>query len=267
MAKTDNSKSKNIPYLPIIIILVLVVIGVGFLYIQKSSAYSQEIKSYSNLNSNYTSFKTQSQNQLSSLQTQISTLQTQLTQNKTLYQNAENNLTNPYQQVLYDQKTINLPRFNYTYTYNDSGYNSSTGLYSGFDYIYNYTWGRFNYTFNAPYAGYIIFNATSTIINNPNPSTCAWIVYESNKLGWRNVSVTTETLYNTTYTYTDHFAGNDRLFVNLTNAPFDELCPVQSVTYDIPVNKGINYLIIDNDNSSQGITITFSAKYIGYHTS
>ena len=175
------------------------------------------------------------------------------------YNATEYNLTHPYTQVLYSSQTINLPRYNISnYTLN-----SVSNIY-----YYNVTWGRSNYTFNAPYHGYLIFNGTSTIQNNPSPSYCEWEVYLSNKLGSRNVSATfTGNNTGYIYKYAYRYQGEDELFINLTSAPFTELCPVQSVTYLIPVSKGENYLLIDNDNSTLGQTVTFSAKYVGLHTS
>lgn len=257
MAKKE-SKQVNITYLAIVGILILVAIGFAYLYTQKSGAYSQETALFNSLNSNYTARATQ-------LRTQISTLQTQLTENETLvsnitnrYTQAENNLTHPYTEILYNEQTINLPRYNESnYTYN-----SALGLY-----YYNVTWGRANYSFDAPYPGYLVLNGTSTVINNPSPSTCAWEVFVSNKLGSRNVSQTyTGNNNGYIYEYAYRYHGADELFVNLTSSPWTELCPIQSTTYDIPVAKGENHLIIDNYNSS-GITVTFSAKYVGFHTS
>jgi hypothetical protein len=247
MAK-QTPKPNIATYLVIALILVLAVIVLAYLYMQKAGAYDN-------------------------LKTQISALQNQLNTNKTLLSNVsqrynitEYNLTHPYTQVLYSEHTINLPRYNYTYTYNSTGYNSYTGLYSGFTYNYTVTWGRFNYSFDAPYSGYLIFNGTGTIANKP--STCAWEVYESDKTpSWRNSSTTTSVLFNTTYTYTYHYPGVDGLFVDLTATPWATLCPAQSVTYYIPVNRGRNYLFIDSENSTTGQTITFSLKYVGLHTS
>ncbi len=256
MVKADNPSTTKTPYLGVIVILVLVVIGLAYLYAQKSGAYSQEANAYGSLNSNYTALKSS----YNSANSALATLGIK-------YNSTEYNLTHPYMEVLYYQHIINLPEYNATYTYNSTGYNSYTGLYSGFTYNYTVKWGRFNTSFNAPYSGYLIFNGTSTIENNPSPSTCAWAVYESNKLSYRNVSTTKSYLYNTTYTYIDHYPGNDGLFVNLTSAPFTELCPVQSVTYIIPVSKGENYLLVDSENSTQGQTVTFSVKYVGLHTS
>ena len=249
MAKANNPPSSKTPYLAGIVILVLVVIGLAYLYMQSAAAYTALQSSYN----------TQT-GQLNSANSALADLGIK-------YNTTEYNLTHPYTEVLYYQHTINLPEHNTTYTYNSTGYNSYTGLYSGFTYNYTVKWGRFNTSFNAPYAGYLIFNGTSTIENNPSSSTCAWAVYESNKLGYRNISTTKNYLYNTTYTYIYHYPGNDGLFVKLTSAPLTELCPVQLVTYNIPVSKGENYLLIDSENSTQGQTVTFSVKYVGLHTS
>ena len=261
MAKQDTSKTNTTLYVAVIIVFILIAVGLAYLYMQKSSAYSQETGLYNNLNSNYSTLKTNT----TQLKTQISTLQTQLTENKTLLSNVsekynatEYNLTHPYTEILYNEQTINLLRFNISnYTLN-----SVSGIY-----YYNVTWGRFNYSFNVPYPGYLVLNGTGTVINNPNPSTCAWEVLVSNKLGLRNISQTfTGNNSGHIYKYAYRYQGIDELFVNLTNAPWSVVCPVQEVTYRIPVVAGENHLLIDNYNAS-GITVTFNAKYVGFHTS
>ena len=256
MTKANNPPSSKTPYLAVIVILVLVVIGLAYLYMQSAAAYNISKSNYTALQSSY---NTQT-GQLNSASSALAALGIK-------YNTTEYNLTHPYTEVLYYQHTINLPKYNITYTYNSTGYNSYTGLYSGFTYNYTEKWGIFNTSFNAPYPGYLIFNGTSTIENNPNPFLCEWEVFESNKLGYRNVSTTKSYLYNTTYTYIYHFQGNDGLFINLTSVPFTELCPAQSVTYNIPISKGENYLLISTENSTQGQTVTFSVKYVGLHTS
>ena len=247
MAKTNVQKANVLPFIAIIIVLILVVIGLGYLYVQTNA-------SYSSANSNYTALQTRYNTQ----GTQLNTANSDLSSLSTKYNTTEYNLTHPYTSVLYNQQTTNLARYNESnYTYN-----SALGIY-----YYNVTWGSVNYSFNVPYPGYLIFNGTSTVPNNPSPSTCAWQVYVSNKLGLRNISSTfTGDNAGYIYKYAYRYQGADELFINLTSTPFVELCPVQSVTYIIPVATGKNHLLINNDNAS-GITITFSAKYVGFHTS
>ncbi len=239
IAKASDTKF----YAVLALLVIVIVISASLFYLlgQKASQYTQ----------------------LLSNNTQISTM---LSTIKAEYNVTEYNLTHPYTEVLYYQKTINLPKYNETISPFNSSYNYNTGRYS-YTATDNFTWGRFNTSFNAPYPGYIVFNATSTLANSGSPSICRWEVSESNKLGWRNSTTNNVVYFNTTYTYKDRFLGNDGLFVNLTSASWTELCPIQSITYYIPVNKGENYIIIDNNNSTQGQTITFSAKYVGFHTS
>lgn len=257
MAKSDVPRTNLMPYIVAVVIFVLIAVGFAYLYMQKANVLSQEAAAYGNLNSNYSIFKTQSQNQILTLQNQLSNVSKK-------YNATENNLTTPYSEVLYYQKTLNLPKYNESISPFNDTYDYSTGSYSYYA-TDNFTWGRFNISFNAPYPGYIVFNGTSTLSNKP--SACAWTIYESDKISWRNSTIVSEVLSGSTFIYTDRFLGNDRLFINLTSTPWVELCPMQSVTYLIPVNKGENYLFIDNDNSTQGQTITFSAKYVGFHTS
>ena len=254
MPKATTPKESNTVFYVAIVILILAILAIGYLYMSSNTALTSA-------NSNYSALKASSQSQ-------VSALQNQLASNKSLYQNAESNLTTPYTEVLYVDHTVSLPRYNYTYTYNYLGYNYSSGLYDTYTYNYTVTWGRFNFSFNAPYPGYFVLNATSTLANIASPSTCMWgFDVVSNKIGWRNVSTTKSTIGGTTYIYTDRYPGTDGLFVNLTQEPASELCPLQFITYHIPVNKGENYVLIDNDNSTSGATITFSLKYVGFHTS
>lgn len=254
MPKTAAKQNSNSIFYITIVILILVILIIGYLYLSSNAALDSA-------NSNYSVFKALSQSQ-------ISTLQNQLVSTNSLYQNAESNLTIPYTQVLYVDHTIDLPKYNYTYTYGYSGYNSSSGLYNIYTYNYTITWGRFNFSFNAPYPGYFVLNATSTLANIAPSSTCVWgLDIVGNKIDWHNVSTTESIIGGTTYIYTDRYSGTDGIFINLTQGSVSELCPLQAITYYVPVNKGENYVIIDNDNLTSGATITFSMKYVGFHTS
>ena len=251
MAKSE-SKPKTGFYVVIGILLVLVAVF-AVLYAQTQGSYSSVKYNYSVLQSNYNTLKsnyTIEKVNFSSLQAAYNNLSKK-------YNITEYNLTHTYTKVIFTQKTINLPGLNISnYTYN-----SSLGIYT-----YNSTYGSFNFSFYAPYPGYIMFNGSSTITNNP--SFCSWTVYVSNKSPQlRNMSpIYTGNNSGYTYKYAYRYKGNDALFINLTSTPFVELCPLQFATYFIPVNKGTNYVFIDNDNSTSQ-TITFSAKYIGFHTS
>ncbi len=249
MTSKNNRGNSSFTFIGISVLLLLIIVALAYFYMQEMGAYN-------GLNSNYT-------NQ----QNQISALKSQLASNKTLYTNAENNLTNPYTEILFTDYSVSLPEYNETISnFTGSGVQNYYGEYSTYTATDNFTWGRLNYSFNAPYSGYLVFNSTSTLMNTGK--ACAWIVYETGKQPqYRNSTTTQITLSNTTYIYKDHFAGNDGLFANLTYAPWSELCPLQGVTYDIPVTKGENYLLIDNENETQGLTVTFSLKYIGYHSS
>ena len=261
MPKASVKTSGASFYIVLALLILMVIISAFMFYFlgQKTNQYTQLFGNYTTLHSSY-----------SLISTALNTTKAELA-GKHIYLKIilqSTNLTTPlYRKPVFAQHTINLPRYNYTYTYSSTGYNSSTGLLSSFTYNYTVTWGRFNYSFYVPYPGYLIFNGTSTLANHPSPSTCLWVVYESNKLGYHNVSTTKSLLNNAIYTYIYHYPGLDGLFVNLTSSPFVELCPIQSVTYYIPINKGVNYLLIDNINSTQGATVTFSAEYVGFHTS
>jgi hypothetical protein len=254
MSKEGKPQRTSLLLGAIIVILVIVVGISAYFYMQESGKYMKLNETYNVLQSNFSKQETQL--------------------NVTKY-----NLTHPYTKVLYYQHTINLPESNSTYTYNSTGYNYYTDTASGYTYNYTFTWGRFNFSFYAPYTGYLIFNATSSIPNNPPYSkvgpaaetcldTATWDVVDSNSTPYSYKTLPVVDYYSTTTdTYLFNYASNDKSMFNVS-ALITTICPLQYKTYYLPVSKGNNYFFIDNDNASRsGVTITFSAEYVGFHTS
>ena len=174
------------------------------------------------------------------------------------YNNLDYNLTHTYNKTIFNQKTINLPRYNSTYTVN--------ATLSGFTYIYDITEGALNYSFYVPYPGYLIFNATSTLSDS---SSCNWDVYFTLEKPYyvnQTQSSTGSAIdYNlTTYIY-NYFDGA-RMSLNSTRYVWSYVCPDQNKNYVVPVSTGTNYILFYNNNSTNPVTITFNAKYVGYHT-
>lgn len=126
---------ENTGYIAVIIILVVIAIGLAYMYIQKPT---QNVSGYDSLNANYTSLK----NNVSGYETQIINLQ-----NKN--SNLQSNLSHPQVEQLLSDYTAYVPeRTGYEIFYN-STYNN----------YFNYTWdGNYNFTFYAPNDGYVIFH-------------------------------------------------------------------------------------------------------------
>ncbi len=178
-------------------------------------------------------------NEYTQLQTNYTALQTSYNKQSLQLNAAEYNLTNPVTEILYSQKTVNIPPevetnyFNTTYQQEYSQYNE----------------GQYNFTFYAPSAGYILFNETNTGVAN-NFTSSGFVLY-----------ISTET----PYYYTD-VSGVQILEFNRYIAPYTTFAPQQSKTVMIPVQKGTNNVLFENFNL-QGITVTFNMEYVGSHNS
>ncbi|MEM3772029.1 MAG: hypothetical protein QXW80_06940 [Candidatus Micrarchaeia archaeon] len=106
---------------------------------------------------------------------QISALQTSLNNAQVNYSKAENQLTHPYTQVLFSNKTVLLQSLTYPqqYTYNSSYieyfypthsyiyYDNNSGVYYPLFWI-NASYSEFNFNVTEPGDGYIIVNYTTS---------------------------------------------------------------------------------------------------------
>lgn len=163
------------------------------------------------------------------------------------------NLTHTYNLTIFSGKTINLSKYNSTHTY------------AGYQYVYNVTYGLANFSFDVPYSGYILFNATSTLDNSNKSASCNWVtVVTAEKPYYLDNSSFTSVSGGHTYNYTYNYLGGAKISYDETLFPITTVCPLQSRNYVIPVNAGENYLIIYNYNSTRAAAITFNAKYVGY---
>jgi hypothetical protein len=236
MTKTGNPKSNDIPYLPIIITLVLVVIGVGFLYIQKSSAYSQEINSYGSLNSNYTSFKTQSQNAYNRLNSSLSNLQKN-------YDTMKNMTTAPFIEELAINKSVTVPQSNFSIPFYNSNYNLYNNYTINGDYFINFT---------APYDGYMLLylysstgeNGTYSFEMNSNTSR---LFYPT---GFRPIQYCVNPYGYTCSSTIQAISG------------YEEVPNTTDALYIMPILRGEASFVIQNSNN-HAINVTFSLLYIG----
>lgn len=165
----------------------------------------------------------------------------------------------------FNATSLNLLRFEANYTpllidYNEESYNLShrytKTLFTNFTTIVgsislNHTFtyyaagGFYNYTFNAPYSGYFVFNATGT-----PPNSRIWTNWEV------------------------YFSQQAPIWVkgqpgfNTTSASVSVITPLKGTTYFVPVSKGINYMLIYNLNGSTPLRVVgMNLKYFGYYSS
>ncbi len=164
------------------------------------------------------------------------------------------NATHLFTQAIFKEKLINLNGVSMTYL----GYNYSTETY-----WYKQSCGLFNYSFYLPYNGYLAINVTSTVRNSPpvNSSGNAdpnknFALYLSSSPPI-NRSVATSGSNTISYKYPCGLSFNPKV------APQTTVIPYGTATYLVPVQKGANYLLIENYNASPE-TLAVNMKYLGY---
>ena len=143
-------------------------------------------------------------------------------------------------EVLASNKTIVVPQ-----AINISYYNSTYEAT-----IYQHTQGWYNFSFNASYNGYIIFNETNTGMSNNGTN------------GYLVLYMSTERPY-----YFTDASGKPLITLSAYVAPYLYLVPQENKTYRIPILSGENYFIFENANVNQSINVTYNLKYIGLEAS
>ncbi len=249
-----SNKNNTTVQVVLVAVIIILLIAVAVLYlnsnnskntqqlapIQNTSAANKTLSAlkanYSNLLNNLTTLKSN----YSSLKTQYTLLQSQ--KNQTV-----NNSVQIVKQVLYSQKTLTLQPPSYNY----NGYNYVTGCY--------WIGGYYNFSFYAPYSGYIVFNETNTGIP-ANFSTVYFSAIFSGEKPW----------YDTVSSYnTSSWCTGETVTSNI--APWTQVTPYNNQTMIIPVKNGTNYVILYNDNANEkhgvnpfAINVTFSMTYYGF---
>lgn len=227
----------------ILITVILIVLILAVLSILNSDALSGKIvsieKSYSQLNLSYASNYNKLSAEYETIVSNYSALKTNYTVLNAKYSQILYNLTNPARQKLFSESSINLAPVNITYLY----YNYSTESA-----WYKQSCGIYNYSFYAKSDGYLIMNMTSTIPNAPptnlqnNQNTSySFAIYVSAS---RPVNMTPSTASNKTIVYQYPCS----LFFNPKTSPETTIIPYGETNYIIPVQKGMNYLLIKNQN-------------------
>ena len=221
MAKSET-KPNNAPHLMVIVILILAVAAMAYLYAQKAGAYTQETNAYGSINSNYTNLK----GTVSTLQSQLASVRSQLASNNSLLSSLQYNLTHPYMMNLENKKVIGIGPATYNYT------------------VQSWEPSSYNFSFNAPYPGYLIVNYSAAPINN-NLENSTFVVYVSTEKPYYSTGV---------------------LNLNAYVEPYVRYSGPNSQTAMLPVINGTNYVVMTNYNNVTA-TVEFSIKYVGFHTS
>ncbi len=158
------------------------------------------------------------------------------------------NASNPQiiKEVLYSKKTVTLPAPSY-----NPYYNYVIGCY--------WTGGGYNFSFYAPYAGYIVFNETNSGIP-ANFSYQYFAAYISRQ----------EPRYFKPQPYNDssYCPGWEQL---ATIEPWINMVSYNNQTQIVPVKNGTNYVLFVNWNANQKygvnpfpINVIFSMTYYGF---
>ena len=228
MAKSV-SKPKTGFYVVIGILLVLAAIFAA-LYAQTLSSYAQTQGSYSSvkytysvLQSNYNTLKSN----YTTEKVNFSSLQATYNNLSEKYNITEYNLTHPYIKILANKQVVSIPPETYNYT---------TGFYEAPSY---------NFSFSAPYPGYLVVNYTVSPINN-NLTNGTFFIYVS--------------------TQKPYYSGGV-LATNEYIAPVDVYTGPNGQTAILPIVNGTNYVLLSNFYYNQTVTAEFSIKYFGFHTS
>jgi hypothetical protein len=148
--------------------------------------------------------------------------------------------------VLYSRKTVHLAAPSYNLYYN---------------YVIGCYWidGYYNFSFYAPYPGYIVFNETNTGIPS-NHSVDYFFAYFS----------TQKPYYYEAQPYNETSFCPGEIFTSDIE-PWTQISPFDNQTMVVPVKNGTNYVLFYNGNANQkhgvnpfAINVTFSMTYYGF---
>ena len=218
--------------------IALLIVGLGVGYFVGQSGHG----SLSQYNSGTASNKTVSTAPTTSAQpTTVSTAATTIAQAQ---QSSLGGAT--VREVIAQNKTATLPAASY-----NPAYNYVKGCY--------YIGGYYNFSFYAPYSGYILINETNT--GMPTNFTDAYFfAYLSNEKPWYDVvSPYNESSWCTGETFTSSIL------------PWIEIAPYNNQTMMVPVKNGTNYIIFENFNADLKhgvnpfpINVIYSITYYGF---
>ncbi len=238
----------------------IVTLIVLILYAGLSISSTQSIYHYIGLESNYSSLTVTSSRELASLETAFSSLSVR-------YNTTEHNLTTRYTKLLYSNYGVNIPARSATIPVTTANYTGPVGTFNTTYLVKYYT---YNFSFNAPYPGYILLNATSTGANTESNTT--WEIIVSNGRPLENGTLNyhdyqSGTYYQGSYSPMVTKRGTYKIDMNMSQ-PYSIYAPLPSQSSGsvmVPVTNGtVRVWIINFANRS--ITSSFSAEYVGFHT-
>jgi hypothetical protein len=216
---SNKNSSNKTGYALLVLAFVVALIALLYYNSQINGSSANQLAAYS---SHYNSL----QNNYSALQGVLNMTSIKLANLSVHYNATKYNLTHPYVNTLY------------------SGY-----IFALNPEIYNYTYGswipgQYNFSFNAPYPGYIVLNYSVAPSNQSVLSSTFEIFVSREKPYYTNA-----TLEFNSYTY-----------------PYTKYAGPSGSTTIIPVTNGTNYVEIFNYQNKTA-TVDLSVKYFGLHTS
>jgi hypothetical protein len=223
MPKTNPIQNKN-AFFGIIAVLAIVVVVLLYFNLETSANYTSLNNAYLQATSEIGTLNTNS----SHLIAQINSTQSNLDVLSAQYNKTDYNLTNPYTEILYNKDVVSIPAETYNYslgTWNDSKAN-------------------FNFSFNAPYPGYLVMNY-SVSPENDNPVNATFWIYESNEK--------------------PYYQGGS-IELNSYVTPYTDYAGPSGSTFVIPITNGTNHIIMYS-YENQSTAVEFSVKYVGFRTS
>lgn len=170
---------------------------------------------YNNLRYNY-----------SSLQNILNLTSIKLANMSVKYNATRYNLTHPYVRTLYSNYVVSIAPETYNYSAN------------------TWVYGVYNFSFDAPYLGYLVINYSVDPSNITLKSSTFWFYVSKQKPYYLNGTLT----------------------LNSYVQPYSVYAGPDGSTEIIPITNGTNYVLMQNTENKTA-TVDFSVKYFGLHTS
>ena len=247
MPKTikTSQRSNNSLFLGILIlliILVILIVALVYMYIQTANQKLQLQNAYNSLNSNYSVLGKQYQSRISAIQNKLSSENSSLIALQKRYDTMKNMTTTPFIEELAINKSVTVPKSNFSIPF----YNSNYGLYN------NYTvTGDYFINFTAPYDGYMLLYLYSSTGKNGT-------------YGFGINSNTSRTFYPTGFRPIQYCLNlYENCAPTIQAISGYELEPNTTYAlYVVPVLRGGASFAIQNSNN-HAINVTFSLLYVG----
>jgi len=239
MPQNKKIQTKIPIYTPVAIVILLVFIGLLVAYYYQNTALTSLHQNYTGLKSHYNTtlqvLNSTLQNR-NSLQQNYTSLGVKYNNLNVTYQATYRNLTIPYTKTFYMNYNVQIPKENVSYVW---GYNFTTSQYYP---IYKFVPGTYNFSLYFPYPGYITLTYSTTSFQSTLYSNFSF------------------------YTSQEQPFNNNGLVFSRYVSPYTTYAGPGNAQAVIPVLNGTNYFILYNTNYKNGIGVTFTLQYVGYHT-